>query len=550
MDRLELIAEIKRRVGKAEIEDALQRLVDDLEQSGSKFANDAIQVQSLFRKTQKDEKQGLVSFDNAKLSYNQVTDQILDLLETIKEEELRAQSAQTVRSKVLWPWIAGGVLVLAIIVALIFSNQNNTPVVVADASCPDFNNYSDTTAFNILLIPFLPLAEGSESLESDIPILDNLTSFIEKYGINAAIRRYKINPKAELDRYESIITNKKKLAEDCRVKLLIWGTKELESSGVKKFIANYKFFSAGNGEHFAFAKLNVLEGSNMATVNAVSNISTEGVLISENLQNSIKILFGIIANEKGNTEAAIAQLENIEPSDSLTSLLWGMTLADSQIKSGQPEKALESLNKVLETHKDYGFALNNRAALNYQMGNLDLALQDYNTQIELKKGNDSTSLAGRTEALIGRAAVYLKAESLDKAQEDIESAEKIKPQDPRIQQVKKEVKSQIKLTTDLKDRAVAKLQMNPDDFSALMEKATYEKALGNYVDAASTAEKVLNHVPGSAKAYAIIIEAKKELNDSGAVRKWTKKAMQNSVKYTEIVRNAPLMESVRSKSSN
>lgn len=530
MDKLQLIAEIKRLVGKADIEHALQRLVEELEKAGSSLANDAIQAQSLFQKTQKDEKQGLVSFENARLNYNQVTDQILDLLETLKKEE--GSEIQRKPAKRLLPWILGGVLILgAVIAALVFSNKQEELPPVADSSCPAFE---DTMAFKILVLPFRPLRQG-EVPSDDIhwQIKEKLAELNDQAGINAGIEFYKIDVIKDKGRYPLTTKEAERIARDCNAQLIIWGTTENEATGKNIVLTKYKFLNIDLKE------LLITGDTEVDTLTSLSSIFTEG-LLTEGIFANMQLLFGVIANEMGKPEEAIAQLENIQPTDSSTSVLVNMALSNSHLAANHPEKALEPLNKVLETHPTYWLALNNRAVLNYKTGHTTEALVDANALIELTPEDSINKLAN---AFVVRSAIHLKAQSLDKADQDANAASQLKSKnDKNIQQLKTAITTEKDVQLKIKREAELKIQANPEDTKAFEEKASADKALGNEKEALSAAKAAAANNSRDPRVHSILLEEAVRTNDTNSFKKLTKKAEQVGISRKELIQNAPVLQ--------
>jgi len=540
MDKLQLIAEIKRLVGKADIEHALQRLVEELEKAGSSLANDAIQAQSLFQKTQKDEKQGLVSFDNARLNYNLVTDQILDLLEALKKED--GSEIQGKPAKRLLPWIVGGVLALGVVIAvLVFSNkkEDTSQQTVVDRNCPGFDS---TSVFKVLVFPFQPLEPKEKRVltSTHLTIKNKLVALSEALGVKASIQNfiYDFEKNNNYDNYPATPTvAANTLAANCKANLIIIGTTEMQTSGSITRL-KYKFLNS------EYTQLKITENSVIDTITSVSSILSENSFLTADIENVMKILFGVIAKETGHTEAAIAQLENAETTDSTASLLWGMALADSYIANGQPEKAQTTYDKVLEKKPDYWLALNNRAALNFKKGNDAEALEDYNMLVEvrLKQVEEKNDTTGLTEAYVSRSTVHLKTLSLDKAEQDINQANKLNPAYPGIKQIKDDVKNQIKFQRDLKTKAETSLRANPEDTKALEVKAGADKALGNEKEALSAARAAVANNSTDPQVFSIVLENAVKTNDTNTFKKIIKRADEARVSRKELIQNAPLLE--------
>lgn len=530
MDKLAFIAEIKRLVGKADIEQALQRLVEELEKANSSLANDAIQAQSQFQKTQKDEKQGLVSFENAKLSYNQVTDQILDLLEALKKESSSDIQAKPARR--LLPWIIGGVLALTGAVALVFINKKEAPTPVTDNFCPVFE---DTTAFKIMVLPFRPIEfGGNEAPSNDIhrQIKGKLAELLKSVpGINAKIEYYNIDPVKDENRYPDVADDAEKIARNCNAQLIIWGTSEKQASGQNIVLTKYKFRKIEN-----LTKLLITGNTEVDTITSLTSIFTQG-LLTDGIFANMQLLFGVIANEMGKPKEAIAQLEQVQPTDSSTTVLVNMALSNSQLAANQPEKALESLNKVLETHPGYWLAANNQAVLNYELGHTTEALQTVDAFID--QGNKD-KLA---EAYMTRSALHLKVQSLDKAEEDINAASKLaKSKDDRdLQQLRLEITAEKKAQLKIKKEAELNLQANPQDTKELEKKANADKKLGNKQEAISAAKAAFENHSTDPGVYKILLEDAAK-TDTNLFKKVAKKAAQAGISRKELSKDSPILQ--------
>ncbi|NUO02257.1 MAG: hypothetical protein HUU01_16760 [Saprospiraceae bacterium] len=528
MDKLQLIAEIKRLVGKADVEKALQRLVEELEKAGSGLANDAIQAQSLFQKTQKDEKQGLVSFENAKLNYNQVTDQILDLLEALKKEG--GNDIQAKPAKRLLPWIAGGVLALAAIAALFFYTKKEVPPVSND--CPVFE---DTAAFKILVLPFKPIKLGDNGvLPNDIhrQIKGKLADLLNGVpGIKAKIEYYNIDPIKEESLYPDVSDEAEKIARNCNAQLIIWGTAEKQASGENIVLTKYKFREIKN-----LTKLLITGNTEVDTITSLSSIFTQG-LLTDGIFANMQLLFGVIANEMGKPGEAIAQLEQVQPTDSSTTVLVNMALSNSHLAANHPEKAIESLNKVLETHPGYWLAVNNRAVLNYEMGNTAAALQDVGAFIELQ---DTAKL---TDAYLTRSALSLKAQSIDKAEEYINEASKLATSKytREIQQLKEVITKEKREQLKIKKEAELNLQANPEDTKELEKKANADKKLGNIQEAVVAAKAAFDNYSTDPGVYKILLEDAAK-NDTNLFKKVAKKADQVGISRKELSKDSRVLQ--------
>ncbi|MBK6903266.1 MAG: tetratricopeptide repeat protein [Saprospirales bacterium] len=139
------------------------------------------------------------------------------------------------------------------------------------------------------------------------------------------------------------------------------------------------------------------------------------------MEDLVKIIFGLVAHDQGNHEAAIASLKPADTSnvDTANIILTQMVLADSYLSLGQPEKAQKCYNRVLKVHPEYKLALNNQAFIQLENKNPKEAEKLFTKIIQL----DSTN----TQALAGRAAARIEMKQEIKAEEDVKRIREIDP---------------------------------------------------------------------------------------------------------------------------
>ena len=88
MDIQFLLTQSRQLISEAETGKALAMLEDFTEahQQFKSLQNDILQISAIFTKTGRDEQAGIISFDNARLCFNQVNHQLLSLLENLENE--------------------------------------------------------------------------------------------------------------------------------------------------------------------------------------------------------------------------------------------------------------------------------------------------------------------------------------------------------------------------------------------------------------------------------------------------------------------------------
>lgn len=498
MDTSQIVQNVRKLVGDAEVEQGLKQLIAFLQPDDQYDELNRLAIQSLsqLQKTKKDEALGIISFENAKLSYNQVNNQVLYLLDRLESGELKSEATQQKANK-RWIWVAATVLIL--VVAGIFVirafNLGNRPggnAQVAQA-CPTYGNNSP---FNILLFRFQNF--GGAVLNTHQAVRRRLGQLGDRFGIAAEVGIF--DDKGDDDQLPANLRQAEQIGEGCMAQLVLMGTEE--SRGNNAIITTqYRFLNLG--EHFPMTKLQITERQDVDTVTAISSITTEGRVIG-NLEQSILLLFGVVAFNTQNTDAAIALLENAEVTDSASTLLRDMMLGNSYLKVGDKSKAVTAYDKVLALHPDYPLALQNRATLYFEKGDYLGAANDFTTRIE-RAPNDA-------DAHEQRGTIYLKIDQLDKARKDLEIAKKLKPKDQsilrKIEQVERKEIEQRKIKKDAEDT----LRADPNNVNALNQRADASKNLGDYRTAMASAEKVLQLDDKNTKALSTLVESAQELN--------------------------------------
>ncbi|HMQ87925.1 MAG TPA: tetratricopeptide repeat protein [Flavilitoribacter sp.] len=559
----ELIDKVRNLIANAELESAVDTVNAFLEERKGAYkelSNLALQIKSQFEKTQKDETLGIVSQENVKLSYNQITNQLVLLL-----GQLESPKTAVAARKKSYMAIGGIVVLLALITAAVFYFVNGgVQQQAADGPCPSFEKNS---VFNVLVWPFRPLeADATKVLDTHGQIKTRLADFSESIPIKASI----LNPNVKPDDF-SVLPGTNSEAENsgsqCHSNLVIWGTTERKKDDRIIITTRYNFIQ--NGNNFQFGKLVIGDDANVGTVAGASSISTEGIVVdtvtslssiategapTKKIESILQILFGVLAHESGDEENAVKILSTAQTQDSSASLLSGMALADSYWKMGQPDKAEASLDKVLDQHPNYWLALNNRAMIYYKKGKYAEAVSDLSRQIENKPEN--------TDALLNRAGILLEMDQVDHAENDLKRVREVldsrTPPDKNVQQGDTlasdgestsrildrrviELKDKRKEQEDRKVKADAILQRDPRNLDALIDKAEASINLGDKKEAAEASGKALAIDSRNSKAIAIQLEATRDTRKFPQILEQTK---ATGVRKEELLKERPLLREV------
>ena len=532
MDRLQFVSDIKQLLSAAETEQALEQLSVFLAQD-EKYAallNATIQAQAQLERTRKDEVRGTISFENAKLSYNQITDQALLILDYLEKNKLQFSTpAVPAKSKKSWIYAVVGIILIGFVGVFVLrkiNRQNDRTQGIR--ACPAFEKTAD---FNILLLPYQPFPLNAP-IGTHTAVRRRLGELNDRYNINASVGIYELDI-ADENSYPSNAKEASKLAEGCSANLVIWGTEERQ--GDKTLVTTQYRFLNTDGDQFKLKKLKVDQRTEIDTVSSISSIATSGV-ITQNIEQTILLLFGVVAFESNHAQEAIDLLAKVEVTDSVGSLLQGMILAESYLAMNQNDKALESYDKVLEKHPNYWLALNNRGALYYQKGMYAEAVQDLSARLALN-ANDLDATAMRGDA-------YLKTENYAKAKADWETVRKKTPDNTLATKQLQLLENKIEEQKLIQTNADRRLQENPNDLSALKQKAQASKNLGEYQTAVKTAEDILKKDPDNTEAFTTLLESFVELKKPEKVQETLNRIKNSNISKEQLIRKSPTINTL------
>lgn len=562
MDKAAAIQRIRTELTEGNIEAALQLLIDQLgpkRKSLRDLHNRALQAKAQLEKTQKDELQGVISFENSKLSYNQITQQVIGLVDQWEDPSLAPPPPPNAQKKFTPQMImvaAALVVFTGIIVwQLMIKSDTGTDeadVVHATDICPEL----EASAFSIMVLPFSPLVplEGSVSPHKSLAKrLDRFkTGFSGKFN-TVVFSKDQPEPNTDSEAIQA--------AEDCLAKLAIWGEYEHLSSAKDRTIitTSYKYLSSA--ENFNFTMLNLDENSEVEEETSSSLIPTQGFFVdtvqnyseiinqatlSEELENQFRLLFGVAEMQSGgNTADAIEILEKTNTQDSASILLKEMALAEAYMQKGDQEGAVKAYDRVLNTHPDYWFAVNNRAMIYYEKGEYDKTLEALDKKLQKDPENIS--------ALTIRGSVRLKTLQLKEAEEDLEKAQRLseeqKNTDPKDKQ---RIRKKIDLLEEKKagenrrvNDARNSVNKNPNDLAALTELAEANCNLGNYSEAKDLATKILQIDQDNLKGLAIKLESADKTQDHREVTNLKREVLQlDTSRQRRIIEDRPSLRGV------
>ena len=419
MDKFELIEKAKGRIGASDLGGALDLVKNHL-QTDRKYRrlyDESVRLLGAFNKTIKDDTGGLISFDNARVNYNQVTDGLLQLLRYIEEGDLNPAALQAPPTPVQsyyqshkWQVLLALPSLLIAIVVLVWVLQNdgtNAPIEndeITVADCP----FDEARDFNIMLLHFY-LPAGAD-LKPEGLIAEKLESFCAQNKIGARVEILKKPEKPDRLVDYSVANDLGKL---CLARMVIWG--RAEKNGTKTEVkTRYRYL--GKQGDIAFSQIKWQGENQIGAEQTLSSLVTQGELF-EDVEKVILLVQGIIASDANQPQLALDNLEKLDTKDSTALLMKGMVQAENHLKQGDDKKALNAYDKVLETHPNYWLALNNRGVLEMQAGENLQAIEDLSVALTKRPDDPNMLLAlgkayENSEQLLPAKAAYEKVIAL------------------------------------------------------------------------------------------------------------------------------------------
>ena len=546
MDKMKLIKDVKLLVGTSDNEKAVDLLISSLEQDKTyqDLADYAIHIKGTLESLKKSDLNNTITSEEVSVRISKVRFQIFDLLDRLEKGNLQWQASEVITQKatknsnlILISSIIG-VLLLGVGFLVYSTIFKDDPVistgepVVEESPCPAFaQNTPD--AFNILLFPFLSFDSQMASTHKAISI--RLAELAEKYDISLGVDFYNKGAIIDSD-YPKNSNEATQKAKECAANLVIWGTEEGQAD--RTIIrTKYKFLNA-----IALSAIELTEDTEIDTVEAFSNIINGQELITENIENNIKLIFGILAKEQQKDDVAIEILDDIDSSDSTYNFIKEMLKADIYLNNEKTEQAYEAYNKVLETHPDYWLARKNRGMLNYKKAEYEASIEDLTAELA-KRPTDTASL-------IVRGSAYTKTEQIRKAQEDLNTAKELDPKNRMIKQKFNELQETKKLINTRKIELDQQVKLNPSNVQATANLAQTYQHLGDYQAAERFANMAIKIDPNNLQSYVTKIETFIDQGKEKEAKAAYEDALKKNIDREKLLEASPAIRKLVQPSTN
>ncbi len=536
MDKLTLIQTAREQLVEGNTEQALKLVnvfLADKPEYRKLFA-ESLYLNSLFSKTKLEQAARTISFDNAELSFGQVRKGLFNLMDFIENNDLNPEGLFSESSIVnqasqanKWIFIIGVPLILLTIAVLILVKKigsNSNSDAQTDGNLTDCSVlFKDTTSKNFLIIPFYKPSGGDAKPEG--LVIDRLAEFCS--GIESFKNAdFEICSGYVPDRTLSYEEGEKKGLQN-KATIVIWGL--IDEKGDKTAIkTRYKYL--GNKDidgKIPFTQMNQIgdfKGAGeqvVVTENVLSVIASSGEL-TQDLENTLKLLVGMIAQLDGDVDAAIAAMQSVQSEDSTANLMKYMVLADNFIAKNEPQKAKVALDTCLEWNQNYWLGRNNRANLQISSGEYIGAIEDLNIAL-IKRPED-------TDMLLSRAIAFKKSEQLYAAEKDFETIIKINPnKEPFLRETLKETKVEIKRLEKIVEPTKNKMNTSKVTRQDFVKAATASSKLGNTAVTKELVTKGLEMDKNNPELIAIQIDNLLKENDLAKAKLILREAVSRKV---------------------
>jgi tetratricopeptide (TPR) repeat protein len=513
------IKALKQSVVEGEVEPVLTALLAKLEHESSEWGDlaQAIRIiQADYLQVKSQVIRGTISSDNARLAYNQINANILDVLKRIESGKKSLTDPVTPPSQAWRYYVAGGVVTLALaFVAWKFLGQSQK------GECPV---YGKNIAERIMLLPFKKGSTGKD-FTPEIDISDGLNDLIRKDQL--------LNKTAESDVYESYDIEKNypnpseatEIASGCGVEMIVWGKVR---NGKDTVEVRYKLLNPAVKA----------PQSTDANLNKLLEFVDEGVWV-DNITTISKMLYLVIANQKGDKQMAMAIFNDINKtalvsasadSSDTTRLAAGeisklLNFADVMRTNGMKKEALSVYDEILASYPDNEQALQRRGALNFSDNKFWAAARDL-------QNVEPDPTKAPPDILRIRVDAYLKCGWPDKARQDLEQYKKLDAASKDAVWIKQR---EISITDSLKvynqrlEATKLVARKKPNDDQAQLALAQAHTALGEPDKAIAIAETVHKRKPRNVEAMKTVIEASAQKGDIKKVNETVREAERTGV---------------------
>jgi tetratricopeptide (TPR) repeat protein len=412
--------QILDEVANGNISQAFQLLIQDLEQDGRfpKMVTAARLLQTEYNTHHEKELQGVTSSEENRLALNRAGKGILEILQEIESGVPSSTPISDKKKFNIW-YVVIPVLILAGIGIGILINQNyfdsddpkkptadslsqasTEPVRIA---CPGFSN---NAPYKVSVLPFKALSsqqiavqtqivdEFGKNLLSESPSM-RMVGLVNNFDVN---HRYPDYPFAD------------SLLKACGCDMIVWGNYLNEKE------VNISFYCP------------LFQPEDRQSIDSLLQKRDQGEFTAS-IQIAVRILAARLYLAKGEPNKAIPIAQNVQKAatkegSKTAKSIATMTLAQSYISTGQPEKAIQQYDTILSGDPHHPLALNNKAVLSVKQRHTD-APKDVDQAIAVNPSSVGLHLLATEESE--------RNGDRNKAYQFLEKANKIAPNNVEVQ---------------------------------------------------------------------------------------------------------------------
>lgn len=546
MEKIELVKKAKDLISDGYTDEALD-LVEAFLAEKPEYRllhTESLQLSSIQNQTKLAQTKQTISFENAELRFGQVRDGLLNLLDFIERDELspsqlkggKPELRQSPSNNKWLLFIGLPLLVLAtavlILVKKLGGNDEAKPLIPNGSVCQVM--FKDTVkSKNFLIIPFFK--PTVQELQPEGLVIDRLSEFCN------SIESLK---NSEFDVCDQFIPTRTLSFDEAAEKgklnkatIVVWGN--IDRNGTTTAVkTRYKYL--GNKDidgKIPFQQLGQDaaikdQGEQIViTENVLSVIASSGEL-TQDLETTLKLLVGMIAQLEGDRKGALSAMETISLDNDTSksaNLLKYMVLADNYIAMDEPQKARAALDTCLGVNDSYWLGRNNRANLMIKSGDYLAAIEDLNVALA-KRPEDA-------DMLLARGVAFKKSEQLYAAKKDFEKVVKIKPEkEPELRKTINETDTEIKRLEKIVEPTKVNLTRSQITKQDVVAAAEASNRLGNSAVTKQFITKGLELDQNNPRLIAVQIDnLLKEQNEAKA-KEILAAALKRKVKKEDIAR--------------
>lgn len=535
MDVQQTIASVKQSVARGELEEALAALVTllDSEERFAELAQAARVNQADYYQLKSQTIKATVSTEAARLTTNQITDSVLDLVRRVETGRLSLEEVP--RRSQRWRYYVAGAAVALILAGLGWHFFG--PGFGNKESCPTFKR---DYPLKVMILPFRKSGQNP-SLNPEIDLMTTLTSLINK---TPGLRE-----EAIVDVHESYDTQANNpnpdeaaaQAELCGAQMVVYGTLNQDAENRYKVNVFYRLLGANqvlsSGDTSLSSLFRVTDAGEVSTENT-SDWDKDVKIIS-------RLLFMVMANQQhasipsGLFPAPIAATidTNAITSTAVDSLprLAGLIQADYYAQQGQNEKARQELDKILEAYPGHTQALEKRGILFLNQKEYSAAADDLEAAAPVPEKASPEVLKAQTEA-------FTKSRQPEKAEKRLRMIRKRDDKEGAwIDQKTREIQdTAVAVQADLR-KAEVLANAQPNNTRAQVMAAEGNLAVGNPNEAIRRANRVIKTNPRNVDAYILKIEAYQDMRDTARVKQTVQQALKAGVSARALAKELPVV---------